>query len=102
MALRLSRNRIRQLRLLAQGLEPSVAANGAVEVVRRVCGLQAQDVAAAALAVRARSRGLTVDAVDDARLRARTIVRTWAMRGTLHWLASEDVGWILAVLGPPM
>src|SRR5262249_28211295 len=30
----------------------------------------------------------------------RTVVRTWAMRGTLHMLPAEDVGWIVALLGP--
>ncbi len=28
------------------------------------------------------------------------MVRTWGMRGTLHLLATEDLGWLLALLGP--
>jgi hypothetical protein len=28
------------------------------------------------------------------------VVRTWAQRGTLHALAAEDVGWMVALLGP--
>jgi hypothetical protein len=27
-------------------------------------------------------------------------VRTWAMRGTLHMLAADDVGWLVTLLGP--
>jgi hypothetical protein len=63
--------------------------------------MQAQEAPAAALAVRARSRGLTGAAVEAARVTARTVVRTWAMRGTLHLVATEDLGWLLPLLGPP-
>jgi hypothetical protein len=38
--------------------------------------------------------------VDSAVNTDRTVVRTWAMRGTLHLLAAEDVGWIVGLLGP--
>lgn len=30
----------------------------------------------------------------------RTIVRTWPMRGTLHFVAAQDVRWLLALLTP--
>jgi hypothetical protein len=30
----------------------------------------------------------------------RSVVRTWAMRGTLHMVAAEDAGWLVALLGP--
>ena len=30
----------------------------------------------------------------------RRIVRTWPLRGTLHWVAAEDVHWMLALLAP--
>jgi hypothetical protein len=63
--------------------------------------MQAQEAPAAARAVRARSRGLTAAAVEQARVAARTVVRTWAMRGTLHLLATADLGWLLPLLGPP-
>ncbi|MGH2368142.1 MAG: winged helix DNA-binding domain-containing protein, partial [Chloroflexota bacterium] len=38
--------------------------------------------------------------VERARLEERSVVRTWAMRGTLHLVATEDLGWLLPVLGP--
>jgi len=69
-------------------------------VVRDLCGVQAQEPAAAPLAVRARSTGLLAADVRRAREEERTIVRTWAMRYTLHLLAAEDVGWLLGLLGP--
>jgi hypothetical protein len=62
-----------------------------VEVVRHVCGIQAQDARAARLSVRARCA--------DARA-VEGLVRTWAWRGTLHLLAPDDVPWVLAAVGP--
>lgn len=63
--------------------------------VRALFGIQAQDRAAALLAVRARSDVPTASAVIDSGL-----VRTWAMRGTLHLLAADDLPTALAVFGP--
>ena len=69
-------------------------------VLRDVFALQAQDTRASRLAVRARSQGLDMQAVIDACNQDRTVVRTWAMRGTLHMLPAEDVGWLVGLLGP--
>src|SRR5207248_3232015 len=63
-------------------------------------GIQAQDANAAALAVRVRSTGLVAADVEHARVQERTIIRSWGMRGTLHLLATEDIGWLLPLLGP--
>jgi len=73
---------------------------GVVEVVKQVCGIQAQDASAATLAVRARSAGLVAADVEQARVWDRTIIRTWGPRGTVHLLASDDIGWLLPLLGP--
>jgi hypothetical protein len=62
--------------------------------------MQAQDTTAAALAVRARCAGLVASDVERARVEERSVVRTWLMRGTLHLVAAEDLGWLLALLGP--
>jgi hypothetical protein len=88
-----------RLRLRAQRLEPR-SAGSAADVVRAVCGIQAQDARAAALSVRARSTGLTAADVERARVGERSIVRTWAWRGTLHLVATEDLGWILPLVAP--
>ncbi|MGC7098885.1 winged helix DNA-binding domain-containing protein [Amycolatopsis lurida] len=74
-------------------------AGGVAEVVRQVVALQAQDIRANRLGVRARSAGLTASDVDAA-CASGAVVRTWAMRGTLHMLAAEDVAWIVGLLGP--
>lgn len=68
-------------------------------VVRHLVALQAQDRRANRLAVRARTTGLTRADVDKA-VADRTVVRTWAMRGTLHMLAAADVRWIVGLIGP--
>lgn len=85
-------------RTVAQGLAGRRATSTA-DAARRVVALQAQDVRANRLAVRARTDGLTRADVDTA-VASGEVVRTWAMRGTLHMLAAEDVGWIVALLGP--
>jgi Winged helix DNA-binding domain len=69
-------------------------------VAAHTAGLQAQDTPAARLAVRARSRRLTAQAVRRACAEQRSVVRTWLMRGTLHMVAAEDVRWMLALFGP--
>jgi hypothetical protein len=90
------------LRLHAQRLtsQSPDGVTGVVEVVKQVCGIQAQEASAATLAVRARSAGLVVADVERARVQERTIIRTWGPRGTLHLLASDDIGWLLPLLGP--
>ena len=87
---------VRRLRMGGQRLEPR-ASGGAVDVVRAVCGIQAQDAAAARLSVRVRSTGLTAAGVDA----EPGLVRTWAWRGTLHLLATEDAPWILSLVAGP-
>ena len=95
----LTEAQIRLARTHAQGLAGE-RATSVVDAVRRVVGLQGQDVRATRLAVRVRTQGLTRSTVDEAVNVHRTVVRTWAMRGTLHLLPAEDVGWIVNLLGP--
>jgi hypothetical protein len=68
--------------------------------VSDLCGIQAQDPFAATLAVWVRSRGLVAADVERARVHERSIVRTWGMRGTLHLLATKDLGWLWPLFGP--
>jgi Winged helix DNA-binding domain len=70
------------------------------QIVKELCGIQAQELPSAALAIRVRSAGLLAADVEQARIQERSIVRTWGMRGTLHLLATEDLGWLLPLLGP--
>jgi hypothetical protein len=89
---------VRRARIAGQGLG-DVRAASVVDAVRRVVGLQAQDLRANRLGVRVRTTGLTAGDVDAA-CRDRTVVRTWAMRGTLHMIAADDFWWVNGLLGP--
>jgi hypothetical protein len=70
------------------------------DLVQHLGGVQAQDPSAAPLALRVRGTGLMTSDVEQARIQERSIVRTWAMRSTLHFVAAEDLGWLLPLLGP--
>jgi hypothetical protein len=102
MSIFLSDDQLRYLRMRAQRLTPQQPDEtiGVAQVVKEVCGIQAQDAPAAALAVRSRSVGLVVIDVEQARVHDRSIIRTWGPRGTLHLLASDDIGWLLPLFGP--
>src|SRR5579864_8913333 len=92
----------RFLRQHAQHLIPDQPAERTTvaQVVQHTCGIQAQDARAAALSIRARSTGLSAADVEQARVQERSIVRAWGPRGTLHLLATEDLGWLLSLFGP--
>jgi hypothetical protein len=49
--------------------------------------------------VRVRSTGATLASVEHARFVERSVVWTWAMRGTLHLLATDDLDWLLPLVG---
>lgn len=73
------------------------------DVVRHLVGIQAQAPLAAELGVRARAKRVTLADVDRARLEDRSVIRTWAMRGTIHLISAEDVGWLVPLtVGPSM
>ena len=75
-------------RLRRQHLDP-VDGGGAEDVVRRLCGVQAQVPSAAALAVAVRQAAPDPGGIA-AGLERRRLLRTWAMRGTLHLLPAAD------------
>lgn len=102
MAISLSNAQVRQLRLRSQLLLPQTLSEvrSVAQVVKELCGIQAQELSSAALAIRARTTGLVASDVEQARVEERSIVRTWGPRGTLHLLATEDLGWLMPFLGP--
>ena len=89
---------ILRMRLRAQLIEGGSAATPR-EVVSHLLAIQAQDYAGATWAIGLRLPGSTLADIERA-IAERTIVRTWPMRGTLHFLAAEDVRWLLALLAP--
>jgi hypothetical protein len=69
------------------------------EVVAWLGALQAQDYLGALWAVGLRLADACEADVERA-LAERTIVRTWPMRGTLHFVAAADARWITELLAP--
>jgi hypothetical protein len=87
-------------RLRRHRLDRRAPARALVAVVRELCGVHAQLAASAELALWARVEGLERDEVRDALEQERSLVKTWAMRGTLHLLTADDLALYVAVLGP--
>ena len=85
-------------RLVNQGIAcPTFAQPGAV--VDWLGALQAQDYDGALWSIGLRMVSATKPSVEQA-LAERTIVRTWPMRGRLHFVAARDARWLLALLTP--
>ena len=70
------------------------------EVVAALGAIQAQDYAGALWSIGLRLAEPTSETAVVEAIAARQIVRTWPMRGTLHFVAAEDVHWLLALLAP--
>lgn len=69
------------------------------EVVAWLGAMQAQDYAGAKWSIGLRLPEATDEMIEQA-IADKTIVRTWPMRGTLHFVAPEDARWLLALLTP--
>lgn len=66
-------------------------------VVRQLCGVQAQVMSSAELAIRTRQASPRAGEVEGA-LANGDVIKTWAMRGTLHLLTPGDAGAFLSLL----
>lgn len=89
---------LRRLRLAGHLLDRPRAADVA-GVVSRLGALQAQDRGASLWSLGLRA-GVEVATVEQAAA-DRTVVRTWPMRGTLHWVPAEDARWMCRTLSGP-
>ena len=98
----LSSDGLRELRLSCQRLSPAAreSSDDIAKIVKDVGGIQAQDSFAASLSVWVRGRDLELHDLDQAIEDDRSVVRTWCMRGTLHLVPTDDLGWMLPLLGP--
>ena len=91
-------DRIARSRLANHGIaNPTFAQPG--DVVTWLGAVQAQDYGGALWAIGLRMTGATERSIEQA-IAERAIVRTWPMRGTLHFVAAQDVRWLLALLTP--
>src|SRR5512136_283284 len=82
---------VNAFRLQGHSLSPRAPRGSLVEVAGRACGIQAQFLPMARMALWARVEGLAPGDVDRALFEDRTLVRTWAMRGTLHLLPTREL-----------
>jgi hypothetical protein len=67
------------------------------DVVERLCGVQTQVASSAELAVRVRRRSSRAGEVGSA-LAGGRLIKTWAMRGSLHLLTPEEGGTYLSLM----
>src|SRR2546430_4221202 len=94
----MTKQEIANLRLCAQYIACSEETTPG-ELLSRLGAMQAQDYAGALWSIGLRLPGLTRAGVEQAII-DKQIVRTWPMRGTLHFVAAEDVRWMLKLLTP--
>ncbi len=89
-------------RLRQQFLDRRAQAKNVITVVSRLCGLHAQVMSCAELTLRARTENLKRGDLDRMLWCNKSIVKTWAMRGTLHLLASRELAeWHAALRQSP-
>jgi hypothetical protein len=67
-------------------------ASSIVEAVRDTCGIQAQLQSAAEIGIGIRVDGVNATDVQTELWEARTLVRTWTLRGTLHLHPADELG----------
>jgi winged helix DNA-binding protein len=94
----MTRSDIARLRLHNQRIACATAEKPG-DVVAWLGAVQAQDYLGALWAVGLRMRN-AVEADVELALADRTIIRTWPMRGTLHFVAAADIRWMLELLTP--
>jgi len=87
---------VRAWRARRHGLDARAPATELLAVASRLCGVHAQLMGSAELTLWARLEGLDREAVATALWEDRTLVKTWAMRGTLHLLPAGELGLWLA------
>ena len=88
--------RLRAARLVHHALVVPEAGLGAA--ARRLTATQAQEFWAGRWALGIRAAGEPTLTDVDRAFAAGALVRAWTQRGTLHIVAAEDLGWILALI----
>ncbi|CAG5070437.1 hypothetical protein DYBT9623_02983 [Dyadobacter sp. CECT 9623] len=69
------------------------------ETVHWLGAVQAQDYTGAKWSLALRTAGSSEAKIEKA-ISEKTILRTWPMRGTLHFVAAQDAHWMLSLLAP--
>ncbi len=89
-ATQVSWDQVHAFRMARHHLDRPVPRTQLVKAVADACGIQAQVMAAAQLALRVRTRGLTLEDIDRALWQDRSVARVWCMRGTVHLVPSKE------------
>jgi hypothetical protein len=69
------------------------------EIISGMVAIQAQDYLGAKWSIGLRFPGLKDSDIDQA-IKSKSVVRTWPMRGTLHFISAADARWMLRLLTP--
>src|SRR5438445_13180294 len=96
--IKLFRDQVNSWRLSKNHLAQRAPKRDMPLVISDACGLQAQVLSGAALSLWARVEDITIEDVEDALWKHWTLVKTWAMRGTLHLLSSQSLSTYVAAL----
>jgi hypothetical protein len=88
---------LRMSSLLLRGGGPSTVGG----IVEWFGAMQAQDVNSGLWSLGCRLPGQTIEDVNAA-LEKRTVLRTWPMRGTVHFVPAVDTHWMLDLMGVRM
>ncbi len=97
MATRITTRELLRLRLASQRIEnPTGESLTLVDVARQLLATQAQDFIQGGWALGLRAAGSTLQDLTAA-LESGSIIRSAPFRGTLHFMAVEDLGWVLAL-----
>jgi hypothetical protein len=89
-----------RLRLSAQRIEaPGVPALTIEDVARHLFAVQAQDFIQGGWALGLRARGAGLRDVQSA-LASGSVIRSAPFRGTLHFVAADELAWVLGVTAP--
>ena len=85
-------------RLAAHALRERAPAADLAGVVGRICGVQAQVMPAAEVAIGVRVDGVTRRTVQAALWEQRTLVKAFGIRGTIHLFPAEELAFWTAAL----
>ncbi len=89
--------RIAKTRLQSQQLKSSTQ-NSPEETVSWLLAMQAQDYPGAKWSIGIRLPGSTDTQVEQA-IGKKSILRSWILRGTLHFATAEDIRWLIELVG---
>lgn len=96
--LTLTEGEVRALRMRALLLGPERGGDRSVgQIVEHLGAIQAQDVASSFWSLGVRMPG-SVEADVQAATEARSVVRTWPMRGTVHLVPARDAAWMVDLM----